>query len=113
MARKRRSAKERFWAGLVFLLVCNRFGGSDCGYQIYNAKYQTETALAQVGTKHHNGCIACRHGQKSLDASSITHAQHEVAAASAVSLNLTLMYSFSGALYSGLGSFERGITSFQ
>ena len=99
---RRRKHKKRafFRLGLVFLLVCVIGSGvAIAGYQIYNAKYQSETALAQVGIKHLQTAVSFVQAwpKNPLDTASVTRARQEFAAASTVFTQLdTDLQSYAG-----------------
>ncbi len=85
--KQKRKARTVFQVVLVFLLVCViGSGAAIVGYQTYSAKYHNDVALAQVGIKHLQTALSLMQAwsKKPLDAPSVTHAQHEFAAASAV-----------------------------
>jgi len=86
-SRRRKRKGRLFLVRLVLLLSCvigSMLGFT--GYQIYSARYQGEVALGQVGIQHLQTAVSLLQAwaKKPLDAASVTHAQHEFAAASAV-----------------------------
>src|SRR6266581_3219819 len=99
--RRKRKARKFFPAGLVFLLVCVIGSGLAIGgYQTYDARYQKEVALAQVGIKHLQTALSLMQAwsQKPFDAPSVTPARQEFMTASAAFAQLdTDLQSFSGA----------------
>jgi serine/threonine protein kinase len=96
----KRKARSFLPVVLVFLLVCVIGSGvATVGYQTYKAQYQHDVTLAQVGIKHLQTASSLMQAwsKKPLDAPSLTRAQHEFAAASAVFAQLdTDLHSFPG-----------------
>ena len=85
--KQKRKARSFLPVVLVFLLVCVIGSGvATVGYQTYKAQYQHDVSLAQVGIKHLQTASSLMQAwsKKPLDAPSLTRAQHEFAAASAV-----------------------------
>ena len=83
--RRKRKTRPFFLVGLVLLIICICGSGvAIAGSQIYNTKYQNKEAMAQVGIKHLQTAVSLMQAwsKNPLDASSITRAQHEFAAAS-------------------------------
>jgi serine/threonine protein kinase len=99
--RRKRKARKFFPAHIVFLLVFVIGSGVAIGgYQTYDARYQKEVALAEVGIKHLQTALSLMQAwsQKPFDAPSVTPARQEFVTASAAFAQLdTDLQSFSGA----------------
>src|SRR5262249_54244792 len=98
--RRKRKARKFFPANLVLLLLCVIGSGLAIGgYQTYDAQYQKDVALAQVGIKHLQTALSLMQAwsKKTLDAASLTPARQEFATASAAFAQLDSdLQSFSG-----------------
>jgi hypothetical protein len=84
---KRSSPRKLFICVLVILLVCVIGSGvSIAVYQTYSTQYHDDLAMSQVGIKHLQTALSLMKGlsKNPFDASTVTQAQQEFSAASAV-----------------------------